>query len=159
MTELMPPPTEDVVVNVRRALRKQLLTVASLPEAQQWEGSSLTWTPPTDGSLWLRETMLRQPGPPPEVSIGTNARIRNSGGYQISLFAPPGQDEDVYPIESLGGEIRAAFPHSLDLVFGNQFVRCTGCGLGTVVLDTSQATPWLHLPVRVTWYADTFNPI
>lgn len=158
MPSLITRPTQGVIINVRRAMRQQLLTVDGLPTSQQWDGL-VTFTPPTDGSPWLRETMLRQPGPPMRKSIGTEARMRHTGIYQISLFFPPDQPNDVLDIEAMGEAIRAAFPDSLDLEHGGQLLRCLGCGLGTTVADRSKGGPWLYLPVRVNWQADTFNPI
>lgn len=158
MPSLITRPTQGVIINVRRAMRQQLLTVDGLPTSQQWDGL-VTFTPPTDGSPWLRETMLRQPGPPMRKSIGTEARMRHTGIYQISLFSSPDQPNDVLDIEAMGEAIRGAFPDSLDLEHGGQLLRCLGCGLGTTVADRSKGGPWLYLPVRVNWQADTFNPI
>lgn len=149
---------DDAIVNVRRAMRQRLLSVPQLPTVCQWDGV-VKFSAPTDGSPWLRETMLRQPGPPMAISVGVFGRLRHFGTYQISLFYPPDQPGDVYPIEKMGGAIRFAFPHSLDLDYAGQLVRCMGCGLGAVTVDRSQATPWLQLIARVNWQADTFNPI
>lgn len=150
----------DTVVLVRSGLRQQLLTVNGLPDVQQWEGdrqSEGQAFPPPIGTPWLRETMLRQPGPSREVSVGAFGRIRHSGGWQISLFFPPDEVAGVRPLESLGEAIRRAFPHSLDLTFDGQLFRCLGCGLGTITTD--EVDGWNHLPARITWTADTFNPI
>jgi hypothetical protein len=151
---------DDVIVNVRRAMRQQLLTVPGLPvdNARQWDGM-LAFTPPNDGTLWFRETMLRQPGGPQVVSIGTQARLRHTFGYRITLFGPADADNDVYDLESLAGALRTAFPHSLDLMYASQLVRCTGTGIGTVAPDLSQANHVLMCPVTIACYADTFNPI
>jgi hypothetical protein len=152
---------DGVVVTVRRALRKQLTAIAAaqpavLPALAQWQVEGTTFIPTIDVP-WLRETMLRAPGAPPQASIGPQALIRHSGGWQISLFYPPDDPADTYPIESAGEAIRAAFPSSLELTYEGQLVRLVGTGLGTIAPTTMQGMPWLHLPVRVEWYADTYN--
>lgn len=150
--------SEGLVVNVRRALRQQLLTVDSLPSTQQWDGI-IDFTPPSDGTPWLRETMLRQPGPPARKSIGTQARIRHTGGYNIDLFFAPDTDSDVHDIEACAEDIRAAFPFSLQLNYGGQLVTCEGCGISTVERDLRLSFPMLRCSARIAWWADTFNPI
>lgn len=156
-------PAEDVNVNVRRALRAQLLTVDGLPpeSAFQWEGVT-DFTPPTDGSCWIRETMLRPPSPEggsDRASIGTEARVRNRGGYQISLFYPPDGNQDVYDIEAMAGRIRKAFPFSLQLTYGGQLVTCEGAQVGTSSIVTQLGKRYLFCQIRIPWWADTFNPI
>lgn len=144
--------------NIRKALRAQLLTVAGLPEVQnhaQLDGD--VDFKPIIGEPWWRETMLRQPGRPQRASLGQQALMRHTAGWQISLFFPPNDDADVGPIETLGGGIQLAFEDGVELTYAGQVVRILGCGLGTVVSDKVNGTWWSHLPCRVQWQADVFN--
>lgn len=153
--------TPNLVTDVRRTLRAQLLTVPGLPAKRQWQGTTSEGGetfPPTDITQpWMRETLLLPPGHGNRKTIGQNAHIVDFGSYQISLFYPPDDEADVGPIETMGAAIKNAFPDTFEVIINAQRLTCLGTGLGTTTTDEIPGVVWLHLPVRVSWQVDWFN--
>lgn len=150
----------NLVTDVRRTLRAQLLTVPGLPAKRKWEGTTQEageTFPPAAGTTWLRETMLRPPEHGSRKTIGQQAHIVDFGIYQISLFYPPDDPGDVNLIETMGSAIKNAFPDTFEVVINAQRLTCLGTGIGTVTTDEIPDVVWLHLPVRVSWLVDWFN--
>jgi hypothetical protein len=145
-----------VIVDVRAGLRQRLLTVAGLPaEANtKWEG--MMSFKPTAGTPWMRETMLRAPAAAQRMNPGPFARLRHTGLYQISLFYPPDDDQDVKPIETKAEDIRAAFTDNVEFAYNGQRIRVHGAGIGTIEEETQELSNWLHAPITIDWSADSF---
>ncbi|MEQ8767210.1 MAG: phage tail terminator-like protein [Planctomycetota bacterium] len=126
---------------IRQAFRSRLLEIEGLPTIIAWQNRP--FEPPTDGSIWMRETLL--------VAYDLRAAVglvQSGGQYRVDLFGP--DDSGTEQLEDLSRKLTTSFvPGWVLYQDGRDSLE---------VLSTSR-TPrrrdgiWGHLPVSITWTA------
>jgi hypothetical protein len=134
--------------NVRAALRERLVTVvpAAIIAAQ-----GRVFTPPNPTLPWLRETL--QPMASEVGTLGPGARIRHEGIWFLEYFHPIKQG--MAAADKDAGVLLDLFPPALVLSHGGQYVTIRR----TTRQQERQEVDVMMTPIRVRWFADTFNTI
>lgn len=136
---------------IRGALRTALAAfMASLPEEIPVAFENRPFTK-QENVTYFRESF--KPQTSKLETLGPNGRVRHYGLYLLDCFfaAQPGtKDSDT----TVGG-LLTLFPPAKVIVYG---------GLTTTIVESSRAggmnePGWLMVPVTISWYADTTNPI
>lgn len=144
----------DVISRTRKGLRTILEGIVATA-AIAWQGRS--FTPPTNGDLWYRETLL--PGTSSVETLGPQGRIRHTGIYQIDVFAPilkqPGGDGTTR-LDAAVAALSAAFTPNRVVVEDGQTITLRA---SFERRDLPPDGSWLRALVRVGWYADTVNSV
>lgn len=134
---VLPEPDQTVIDHklIRRELRRQLLTVHSLPELIAWENR--VFTPPNPPVPYIRETYL----PGAEILVATN-QIQIVGIVQYDVFVPARSGTEY--AERMAASIRDVFAPASSLA-------------GFLAIDRSELLPgrvddvWYFVPVQVNW--------
>ena len=129
---------------IRQALRTQLLTVSGLPAGKQWENKS--FTPPTDGSPWLREQLL-----PAGEEFVASSMWEATGLAQYDLFYPLGDSSE--DADTLADAIKRVFrpPQTIG--------SSTKVNIDKAERDAGQIADsvWYMVSVRITWRAYAYS--
>lgn len=122
---------------IRSELRKQLLTVSSLPNKIAWENRD--FEPPNPPVAYVRETLL-----PSNDRQAASALLEAEGLVQFDVFFPAGKG--------------TATPEDIARDIAEAFKPGTSLGSGPYVqIDRAEPRPggkdgpWYIKPVRVTW--------
>jgi hypothetical protein len=127
---------EPIDLQVRLALRAQLLTVPGLPAARKWENKAFT---PETGSPWIEEAVHRETRDE-LVSSGLNAL---EGFTQYTLYFPP--DTGVEASAVLVRAIKDRFQPNTALA---SLLRVYRCEAGPAL----EAEDWWQQPVTIYWW-------
>ena len=129
---------------IRLALRKQLLTVSGLPAAKQWENQ--TFTPPTDGSPWLRETLL-----PAGEQFVASSMWEATGLVQYDLMYPMG--DSIEDPDALADAVSQVFRPPKTIGSATKvIIDRAERGAGQVTDNV-----WYMLSVRIRWRAYAYS--
>lgn len=126
---------------IRQAFRARLLSIDGLPSIIAWQNRA--FTPPTDGAIWMRETLLVAFDS--RVAVGL---VQSGGEYRVDLFGPDNAGTE--QLEDLSRKLTTSFVPGLVLYQDGRD--------SLEVLSTSR-TPrrrdgiWGHLPVSIVWTA------
>lgn len=135
--------------DIRSALRAQLLTTPGLPAAQAWENVRFE---PTEGRAYFREKLLPNGSTP--QTIGDRIRIRHDVLYQVDFFFP--LDKGAKAAEGLADAlVQATFFPSLVVSANGQTVTVKAAQRAASL----QRDTWYQVPVTISAYAFTLNPV
>lgn len=135
--------------DIRSALRARLLTTPDLPTDRAWENVRYE---PTEGRAYLREKLLPNGSTP--QTIGDFIRVRHDVLYQVDLLFP--LDKGAKAAETLADTL-------LQLIFYPGLV--VSANGQTVTIKAAQRAAslqrdtWYQVPVTISAYAFTLNPV
>jgi Bacteriophage related domain of unknown function len=121
-----------------------------LPSGRALENFAFT---PTVGTPYLRDYLLRSPqNSTQRASIGTPARRRHIGIYQLSIFAPA--DVGAFAAEALADACRELVEQHEQLTVNGRVVTVRpSASLGSGHQDGT----WWAVPLSVPYFVDTIN--
>jgi len=148
------------LIDVRHALISRATSPApgaAIPVDKTWfenkrHMDGTTEIPPPNNALWYR--ILWVPGPQPNMDgCGAGARVRHTGFFQVNVCEP--RDVGDVPMTAEAQRIMDCFKPGTNLVYNNQTVTITSCGMVKGLFDGTTGNP--VVAVRVYWVADVNN--
>lgn len=124
---------------IRKTLRKRLLTVSTLPPANMraWENRDFNPPEPKDGVIWIRETLI-----PADERLSALLMLEFDGYVQYDVFCPRGRGTEA--AEALAKAIGDVFKPGISLTDPARvhIIR-------TVALQGVAEPVWYGIPVQV----------
>lgn len=135
--------------NIRGALQVQAATASGFPAAAKRAYEGVRFVEPSDGSTWVKMTLIPATGRPYSVDGGTK---QHTGMFQIDVFTAPGAGTGAG--ESLADAIKTVFAPGTRLSLNSEIVIIEYAERASVIDADPQ---WLQIPVTVGWRSFSSN--
>lgn len=149
-------------MSVDQAIERALFTRlenATMSPALPISYPGVGFEPPTDGSPWLRATLMK--GDPLSLSVNFSGSSKYVGLLQVDLFAPP--QTSLLTMTATIGPVVTAFKRGTQMEQDGFVIKINDApSVGDLVNEKPSGsvtlTRWLMLPVRVRWLCLASNP-
>lgn len=116
----------------------------------KWPGKTFDPESPAV-TKWYRVTFV-PPEQPYRAAVGQEAAVRHTGFLQIDLFYRKTDNGDG-AIRTEAEAVAAAFKSGTSLSYSGVYVNITSSAAGKTIEEEA----WLHVPVKIWWWADVAN--